>query len=134
MKKGLCIECQDKPIFVKKRGLCSSCYQRFRLDEIKGGNRLRNVIIPEESREIIFIKNFFTHKNWIHHPAVFRLNGGEEKYYPDFYDIERDVWIEVAGSRQAYHQNKEKYEIFKKTFPTLKFEVRIPTGELLDDK
>lgn len=77
--------------------------------------------------EIDFIQNFFDHKNWTHQPAIFNL--GNTKYTPDFYDAERNIFIEVVGTRQAYHSNKEKYEQFVLKFPALKFEIRTPNGE-----
>lgn len=53
-------------------------------------------------------------------------------YSPDFYDGNRNVFIEVIGSRQAYDQNKEKYDLMKKIFPKIKFEIRTPDGALLE--
>jgi len=81
--------------------------------------------------EIVFIKNFFDHKNWISQPAVFRMDN--IKYIPDFYDGNRNVFIEVAGTRQAYHYNKAKYALFRKTYPLISFEIRFPSGEILDE-
>lgn len=78
--------------------------------------------------EIKFIENFFTHKNWIYHPVIFRLNG--VNYEPDFYDGERNVFIEVSGTRQAFQANFDKYKLFIKTFPHIKFEVRDIYGKI----
>ncbi|MCJ7482641.1 MAG: hypothetical protein MUO31_06720 [Thermodesulfovibrionales bacterium] len=79
--------------------------------------------------EIEFIRSYFTHSNWIYHPANFKVNGS--KYMPDFYDGERNVFIEVAGTRQAYYNNRAKYITFAATFPKLQFEIRYPDGVLL---
>lgn len=49
----------------------------------------------------------------------FKLSSGE-KYTPDFYLPKRRIYVEVVGSRQAYHSNKKKYELFQRDFPTLK--------------
>ena len=81
-------------------------------------------------REVEFIKNFFDHDDFIHQPCHFRLNN--IGYSPDFYDGKRNIFIEVAGTRQAYHINKEKYELFKQIFPKLQFEIRKTDGSLLD--
>jgi len=63
---------------------------------------------------------------------MFRFNG--LKYSPDFYDGEKNVFIEVAGSRQAYHANKDKYELFRKHFSKLTPELTKSDGGLLDEK
>ena len=55
------------------------------------------------------------------------------KYSPDFYDCERGVFIEVAGSRQRYHQAKDKYDSFQKYFPSINFEIRKIDGTILDE-
>lgn len=133
----LCIDCKKRPILNKKRKLCGCCYQRLRMNV---GRLLSPDGYPHDSRtqkkysnqrEVDFIKNYFTHSNWIYHPAFFKMDG--ESYSPDFYDAEKNVFIEVSGSRQAYHQNKEKYEKFKRYYPQLKFEIRNPNGDLISD-
>ena len=136
MENNLCIRCNLKPIWIKKRKLCASCYQRERREN--NGFQILNpkskITIQKHrtNREIEFVKNYFIHNNWIHQPAIFNL--GDTSYKPDFYDIETDTFIEVAGSRQAYHQNKEKYSKFKKIFPNIKLEIRTPDGILLSKK
>lgn len=133
----ICIDCKERPVHIYKRSLCQRCYQKLRHKQgpfIKSDHkyceRLRES--KENSREIMFIQNYFTHSDWIYQPALFRMNG--ISYSPDFYDCQKNVWIEVAGSRQAYHQNKLKYNKFVKCFPKLNFEVRTPDGKLLNDK
>ncbi len=138
MTDELCIECKERPILVKKRHLCQRCYQNFR-----NSNRGLSIISPnhefmvqteekkEHQGEIDFIKNFFKHKNWIHQPGLFRLDG--VNYSPDFYDVERNIFIEVSATRQAYFFNKEKYQALRKLFPKLGFEIRKPSGELLNE-
>jgi hypothetical protein len=134
----MCAKCNTNPVHIKKRNLCSACYQLER--KRNGGyfidQELYDYKTPQtmkdhdENREITFIKNFFDHKEWIHQPATFRLNG--TKYMPDFYDQKRNCFIEVAGSRQAFHANKDKYDEFKKYYPQINFEVRTPSGNLLE--
>lgn len=131
---GTCIRCKAKPIQHVKRQLCNRCYAYLR----RNGGLVDNVMIQGSSlpndpyeREIDFIKNFFTHSNWQHQPATFKINGA--RYTPDFYDGERNVFIEISGSRQAYHINKDKYELFKQLFPKLSFEIRKSDGLLLDE-
>ena len=137
MTQKLCKKCHERPIYNKKRKLCNRCYQRVR---VKGGpfiNKEDHEFCEvtdrkyRAEREVEFIKNFFTHINYEHHPASFRLDG--TTYSPDFYDGERNVWIEVSGTRQAYHNNKEKYKLFRESFPNLNFEIRKPSGELLNE-
>jgi hypothetical protein len=135
-----CISCRKEPVYIKKRGLCRNCYQRYRNENgpIIMNNPNYEYLAPAslskqvEDREMTFVKSYFNHNNWIHKPGVLRFPP-DGKYEPDFYDAERNVFIEVAGTRQAYHQNREKYERFVQHFPKLKFEIRIPTGELLDE-
>jgi hypothetical protein len=141
----LCIKCEKKPVKIRKRQLCTLCYSRFRrnrnLERInkkikEWGEPITPItkIKHQHFREMMFIKNYFTHNNWQHQPVMFRLNG--EKYNPDFYDGERNIFIEVAGSRQAYEQNKKKYDQMKILFPKIRFEIRTPDGRslIIDDK
>ncbi len=127
----LCIKCKERPIKVKKWRRCTRCYQIYRRRiGLKGpiSKKERTVAWPSE---IDFIRAYFTHNNWQYHPAFFRLNGGG--YQPDFYDGETNTFIEVAGTRQAFHNNKEKYIIFMQTYPKINFEIRYSDGELLSD-
>ena len=133
---GLCIECKERPIYIKKRRLCSLCYGRIQ-------RREKKLIRPDHDycsrttakiaydSEILFIKNFFSHSNWLFRPTTFRLNG--TNYSPDFYDGETNTFIEVSGTRQAYSRNKDKYKLFRKTFPQINFEIRNPDGEIINE-
>lgn len=80
-------------------------------------------------REAVFAHTFFEHDQWEYEARVFRLSP-HCSYTPDFYDAKRDVYIEVVGSRQAYNQNKVKYDFFQTQYPELKFELRRPDGEI----
>jgi len=137
MEKNLCIECNKRPVYIKKRGLCPLCYGRLR-------KKNKSLINPEKhkyckpteekmvhEREMEFVRNFFIHNNWIYQPANFKFNG--QSYAPDFYDIETNMFIEVAGTRQAYHKNKEKYKTFREYYPKINFEIRLPDGSLFDE-
>ena len=129
----LCIRCKEKPIFIKKRKLCQKCYSEFMQEKYKKQPkkvRAKENIIIRYGREMYFVKNFFTHTNWFYQPATFHLLTGN--YTPDFYDGERNVFVEVAGTRQAFHSNKEKYKEFIKTFPEINFEIRLVSGEIID--
>jgi len=136
----LCTECKIHPVHIKKRQLCSKCYQRFYRSRWRRGetiiNPLSKLSAPTARRyqhqgELDFVRNFFLHKKWYYHPATFHLDG--TTYSPDFYDADRNVWIEVSATRQAYDQGKRKYDLFQKLYPLLNFEIRSPTGELLED-
>ena len=129
-----CKECKENTVAVVKYGLCMKCYAKARRY-----GRLPGAVITDckttqiksgHDREIQFIKNFFVHPNWIHHPGLFRT--GMFSYSPDFYDGERNVFIEVAGTRQAYHANKDKIRQIQNLFPLIKFEVRQVSGTLID--
>jgi len=128
---NLCTACNKRPIENLKRRLCMKCYQQLRKKgKIIPGVRARHILQKEESiREMQFIKSYFTHQDWIYEPATFRVN--DLKYTPDFYDMVRNMFIEVAGTRQAFHANKHKYGIIKECFPLIGFEIRLPNGNLL---
>jgi plasmid maintenance system antidote protein VapI len=81
------------------------------------------------SREQNFVESFFgVNNDWLYQPKTFRFHN--TKYTPDFYDCNRGVYIEVVGTRQAFHSNKNKYELFKKARPDINFEVRDYSGDL----
>lgn len=134
-----CMSCKKRPVEIKKRNLCLPCYYRsqrliaFRdVEKEVGKVRCDITLTKHENRgEINFVKNYFTHKNWAFHPATFHM--GDEKYSPDFYDGERNCFIEVSGTRQAYHLNKSKYQLFRKYFPQINFEIRQSDGSLVDE-
>lgn len=131
---GNCIRCKKRPAKHIKRQLCNPCYVYLRThDELKSAPMLKKSTSNNDhyGREMDFIKSFFTHPKWHHQPATFKINGGN--YTPDFYDGERNVFIEVSGSRQAYHINKDKYQLFRELFPLISFEIRKPNGLLLDE-
>jgi hypothetical protein len=117
----LCIKCNEREIFIKSRSLCSRCYNRIYAKKIK------------YFRELEFVKNYFTHYEWIAYPVMFYLPNGI-KYTPDFYDKRRNVFIEVIGTRQAYSLNKSKYDLLRKEYPLLQFEIRNHTGEIHQEK
>lgn len=120
----LCVRCKQKPVHIKKRSLCSNCYQLERRKTPQGRYLVRH------QGEVDFVRNYFNHKNWIYQPAIFRLS--DSSYTPDFYDIATGFFIEVVGTRQAYEANKEKYIEFVESFPSIKFEIRRVNGELID--
>ena len=66
-------------------------------------------------REAQFVTNYFDHSEWEYEPVTFHL--GRLSYKPDFYDKRNDAYIEVVGTRQAYNQNKAKYDLFKIHYP-----------------
>ena len=130
-----CIKCKEAEIAVKKYKLCSKCYG----DAYRNGKLNRyykmdlcdaSVAKHEHASEINFIKNYFKHQNWILHPVCFKLNN--LSYTPDFYDGVRNCFIEVAGTRQAYHANKHKYELMREIYPLINFEIRKIDGSLID--
>ena len=126
-----CISCGERPIEVEKWKRCHRCYQRYRHKYVGRfhDRKVKGVTINYVS-EIEFIRNFFEHQNWIYQPAIFRFNG--EQYRPDFYDGERNAFIEVVGTPQAYYDNREKYKEFIGTFPKINFEIRQINGDLVD--
>jgi len=138
MRENLCTKCKAKPIFIKKRGLCEACYMAW----YKEHGPVFSKNNPPKSRgvlkkihhlsELEFVKNYFTHNNWYYECAKFKSDG--ISYTPDFYDGERDTFIELVGSRQGYDQRKQKIEWFKETFPKISLEIRTPNGELINQQ
>lgn len=129
-----CINCHEREIYIKKRQLCNRCYQRLRHAKNFPPIEKTTLISAKKDsykREIQFIKNFFNHSNWVHYPATFRLDENGRRYSPDFYDGERNTFIEVVGTKQAFQQNKIKYILFIKNYPKILFEIRRPNGHLL---
>ena len=125
----MCSNCGVKPVLIKKRGLCSGCYQRYRKGMAVTSSPLINKN-PRHDREKWFVEKFFDHDKWEYEPIAFLLPDGT-RFTPDFYDMGRNVFIEVAGTRQAYEYNRGKYNQFYKTYPNIPFEIRLPNGELL---
>lgn len=118
--KGLCRYHYTENLWERKR---KSLPVKTGFDENKG-EQLYDV----STAEFEFIKNFFKHSAWVFHPCRFRFQ--ELTYEPDFYDAERNVFIEVVGTRQAYEQNKKKYKLFKEFFPPIVLEFRNREGDL----
>lgn len=129
----LCSKCGKNPVLIKKRALCRKCYAHERVRGFQAGIPLRphasfssKADTPTNENEQHFVNNFFRHDDWVHHPCAFRI--GNMTYTPDFYDKRRNVFIEVVGTRQAFHFNKHKYAAFIQEFPLINFEVRRITG------
>ena len=67
--------------------------------------------------------NLLTKQNkpWVYHPRHFDLYPRYRHYEPDFYLPDEDKYIEVVGTRQAFHSNKKKYKLvsfdLKNAFP-----------------
>lgn len=128
-KKNRCIMCGEGYVHVQKSQLCRKCYgkeyYRRHWDNIK-----QHQTAPHHAREIEFTKNFFNHPNWIFQPARFKLTP-TTAYTPDFYDQTTGMFIEVVGTKSAYHANKDKYKQLRQTFPSIPLELRLPNGQLL---
>ena len=128
----ICISCKKNKIFYKSRKLCNSCYHKLaRSKKLEKLYPKTNSTIAEIhfKAEMDFVKNYFINNNdWVYQPATFNLNG--MKYTPDFYDIKKNIFIEVVGSKQAFYANREKYILLKQLFPKIKFEVRHSSGHI----
>ena len=60
-------------------------------------------------------------RKWQYPAPRFKLQN--TTYRPDFYLPEENLYIEVIGSRQAFHVNKNKIFQFKKEYPYINFQV-----------
>lgn len=56
----------------------------------------------------------------------FHLSGST--YRPDFHLRGTKTYIEVCGTRQAYHANKHKYAEFRERYPNLTLMIVKPDG------
>jgi len=143
MARQLCIVCHEWPVLIQKRQLCGRCYQKerkktpelFKPTGLFVGNRRASVkkAIRKETQyscELIFARNFFNHKNYIYEAVTFHLDG--INYTPDFYDQERNVFIEVAGTKQAFYANLPVYRKIVTVFGSIIFEFRKTDGSLID--
>jgi hypothetical protein len=131
MKDNLCILCKTNMIQIKKRGLCKKCYSReYNLENVNIYRTSYNNKNIKHLSEIEFIKNFFKNDRWIYQPVVFRIE--KDIYNPDFYDIDRNVFIEVSSCNQAYKANEHKYNLIKKLYPKINFEIRSINGEIFN--
>ena len=129
-----CTNCGDVVIYNAKRKLCRKCYSKFYNSYRKGDQRTHILEIEKtvlHERELDFINSYFKHTNWVYSPASYHLPLGN--YSPDFYDGETNTFIEVVGSRQAYHANKEMYVQFREKFPEIRFEIRKVGGDVVDE-
>lgn len=64
--------------------------------------------------------------------SFFKLPNGE-KYTPDFLLIDERIYIELVGSRQAFHANKNKYDEFIKAYPSKHFRIVKSNGDIIKD-
>ena len=60
-------------------------------------------------------------RKWVYHPKRFKVE--DTHYHPDFYLPKEKLYIEIVGTRQAYHFNKKKIKEFKKSYPLINFVV-----------
>jgi hypothetical protein len=115
-----CVQCKKNPVYIKKRNLCSGCYQKLRSSgalETRRSSVVRQRIGFMNARESAFASQHLK-AGWILHPCTIRLLGGGV-YTPDFWDPERKAFLELVGTRQAYYSNRAKYEDVMKAYPTV---------------
>ena len=58
---------------------------------------------------------------WVYEPVLFRFAG--HRYTPDFYLPIQDIFVEVIGTRQRWHQLSPKMAAFKAHFPGVKLQI-----------
>jgi len=131
MGKKQCACCKSSDVKIQARGLCKKCYSKERA---RGGIEKYPLIKNgyRSKEEDIFVKNHFKKDDeWLFEPASFVINDFE-RYVPDFYDIKRNVWIEVCASRKRFISARRKYKMFVERYPNLNFEIRNQYGDLID--
>jgi len=92
-----------------------------------GGYSIKKESMKMYPNEKIYA-NYLDSKNikWEYPSKTFVLKG--TTYRPDFYLPDMGKYIEVVGTRQAYHINKYKISLFLKKFPNINFEIVNPDG------
>ena len=110
-----CLQCGKMPIYIKSVGLCLSCYHHMRY--IKINKRIKKHFMAEEK----FLVEYGNSSKLIYEPCVFKFKG--LKYRPDFYDPDTNEFIEIVGTRQRWHQNRDKLQSFQETFPKIKLKI-----------
>lgn len=86
--------------------------------------------IIRHKRERQFAEAFFDHDDWEYQPGPYLLSTGS-KYTPDFLDKRRNCLIEVVGTKQAYSNNRFKYEFAIKQHG-MELEFRLPNGDIME--
>ena len=76
--------------------------------------------INMHTREKIFADMLISQKRkWLYESKRFKLKTSH--YTPDFYLPNENLYIEIIGTRQAYHANKKKISEFKTLYPNINF-------------
>ena len=65
-------------------------------------------------------------RKWQYPVQSFKLS--TSSYKPDFFLPEEKLYVEIIGTRQAYHRNKGKIEEFKRVYPQIQLIVLSPDG------
>lgn len=131
-KKILCLECADIAT-IKSLTLCTACYSKKKYHERMAIHRKtieskislsdRTIKKIKHRAEIKFAQ---MNSSLIYQPATFHLP--KFSYTPDFYDPLNDIFYEVVGTRQAFHQSKMKLKELNKFFPNIKLLIVNPDG------
>ena len=66
-------------------------------------------------------------RKWEYPAQRFQLKN--TTYRPDFFLPDENLYIEVVGTRQAYHANKHKIAEMKETYPNIRFVVMNVDGK-----
>ena len=109
------------PYKTNRPGICATCRGKRDRKEKKPPICYLTKNKIKHRAEIEFAKGYTSSQNLIYQPALFRFNG--TSYQPDFYDREMDLFFEIVGSRQAFHQSESKIEQFKLNYPHIKLEI-----------
>jgi DNA-directed RNA polymerase subunit RPC12/RpoP len=117
-----CYSCQIDKIHNKGRKLCLKCNLKHTQSERA---------TPSYESEYEFMRNYPEPENLYYHNAYFKFNGS--KYYPDFYDYKRDVFIEVVLNPDSYRMNYNRTKQFIKFYPNIGYEVRYPNGQVVPE-
>jgi len=111
---NLCVSCQENPIHIAKSGLCKKCYSRARRTSIKSGQHGKVGMVCINPAQLRYASEFLD-KGWVYRPATFCTAVGN--YSPDFWCPRRKAFVEVATTRQNYHQQKPRYISFRDLYP-----------------
>ena len=113
--QGFCCEaCRPSQMLIKGGYRQSSAY---RIGRMTPAEYAFSRIAKDQGRDLTFLEPS---------SRLFRFNG--ECYTPDFFEAATNTYIEVTGTRQAYHANKAKYHRFRNAYPAFTLKIVKPDG------
>lgn len=129
----MCRVCKERPVHIKKSGLCSRCYQRSRVGPRPLGpthNRIGAAAPPMTRNEVNYAREYLQ-PGWVFHPATFWLADVRERYTPDFWDPAHGTFIEVMTMQRYRQGGARKVGKFRFNYPGIRLLVATPDNQTI---